>query len=404
MSEELSQSARVEQVDTAEMVVASMSALDISALQKKTWSASNAVARSECDCATGGDSTQTAAECAARQDVLAAAELELVALPHMAVLGLDEDRAHDGELPALAPSTVASSTGSLPMEPQCAAQNVPSGLLGRGSSNGLLGRSSNMPEELQLAWRLVITHLEADLVALTLPQVCKDLGHIATESLVLASVLGCMPGSDAIARQQEETEILSAYPAGRFVAEGGFKKVYCVRNVAQRRTEAMGVMDLRSLREQGLENQLGTELWISFLVSQISLRGACPHFLRVYQYFQSASPPPSNDWGEFEAIDQQDETVALDLSETTDSEEEAEMDEPKSRRNGRKPAVTARKVPNNKQCYQYVLMQLAEFGDMEEACKKESNAAWPVSRLPEMLFQMLFSMYSAQVTSILTST
>lgn len=257
---------------------------------------------------------------------------------------------------------------------------------------------SRMAEERwNLAWWLVMVRLDADVVALTLPCVCKGLAEMARESLTLASILGSLPGAGAPTLPREEVEILSAYPAGRFMAEGGFKRVFKVRNAAERRVEAMGVIDLRSMRKQGLESQLANELWISYLLSQVALRRCCPHFLRLHGCFQSAHPPPSEDWGDMNLREGEDEGGELNY-ESPESEEESEAEaEPdaKPKRNGRKPAVVSRKLCGT--CYQYVLMQLAEYGDMEEACKAEPGKMWAVDRLAPMLFQMLFSLYSAQV-------
>ena len=105
------------------------------------------------------------------------------------------------------------------------------------------------------ASKFAISHLEADEVVLSLPAVCKRLGEMAEEALVLASLLGCLPGADAPAQPREASEVLSAYPGGRFLAEGGFKRVFRVKNAAQRRMEAMGVLDLRSMRKRGLGEQ-----------------------------------------------------------------------------------------------------------------------------------------------------
>jgi hypothetical protein len=40
-----------------------------------------------------------------------------------------------------------------------------------------------------------------------------------------------------------------------------WKRVFRVFNASQERHEAMCVLDLQSLRRQGLESQLSTELW-----------------------------------------------------------------------------------------------------------------------------------------------
>eukprot|EP00966_Prymnesium_polylepis_P062619 1453209-Prymnesium_polylepis.1 len=148
----------------------------------------------------------------------------------------------------------------------------------------------------------------------------------------------------------------------------------------------MGVIDLRSLRKQGLDGQLATELWVAYLLSQLARRGRCPHFLRLHRCFQSAAPPPSNEWGELEPPD--DDAAAAASSDEEDSADEELLKpepepepEPKTRRNARKPAAPARKPAASAPCYQYVTMEFAQHGDMEEACKREVGGAWPAEQV-----------------------
>ena len=42
-------------------------------------------------------------------------------------------------------------------------------------------------------------------------------------------------------------------------------------------------------------------------------------------------------------------------------------------------------------------MEFAEGGDMEEACKLQPKLMFAVEQLPCLVYQMLFSLYSAQV-------
>ena len=44
--------------------------------------------------------------------------------------------------------------------------------------------------------------------------------------------------------------------------------MFKVHNATQKRTEAMSVLDLRSLRKSGLDGALGTELWVMYLLPQ----------------------------------------------------------------------------------------------------------------------------------------
>jgi hypothetical protein len=116
----------------------------------------------------------------------------------------------------------------------------------------------------------------------------------------------------------EWSDVERAYPAGRFLAEGGFKKVYLVSTSPgglsagkaikapagklgakePGTTEpdtpfAMSVIDVHSARSLGLEAPLATELWVSHLLARIAALGRCPHFLALHQCFRSPCEPPS---------------------------------------------------------------------------------------------------------------
>ena len=47
----------------------------------------------------------------------------------------------------------------------------------------------------------------------------------------------------------------------------------------------------------GLDEQLGTELWVSFLLGQLASSNKCPHFLKLHQLFKSAQAPLGDEWG-----------------------------------------------------------------------------------------------------------
>ena len=253
------------------------------------------------------------------------------------------------------------------------------------------------------AWWLIMSTLPTDDVLTLLPCVCKRLQTLASDAALLASLIGCMPGGQPTSLVPME-RILKAYPRGTFLAEGGYKKVYRVRNTVAQRTEAMSVLDVRSLREtEGLEAQLGTELWVSFLLGQIAASGRCPHFLRLHQVFRASEAPPE-DWGN--SKEEQSGDGSTDASDGESDEDLADAvaslsvaDDSASgstSRAARKPKQTTRKPPANAPCFQYVLMEFAEGGDMEEACKQQPRQMWQPEQLPGLLYQMLFALHSAQ--------
>lgn len=166
-----------------------------------------------------------------------------------------------------------------------------------------------------------------------------------------------------------------------------------------------------------------------YLLSQLEQSGRCPGFLRLYSAFRSASPPPDEgSWG------QQEEREGAELGDDDDdghsddelaeqiaiSEQMANLElslwrgevaaeadagnggggggqPPPPGRKPRKPTAVAKRPNANAPCFQYVLMEFADGGDLEEGCKRQPRLMFGVERLPCLLFQMLFSLYSAQV-------
>ena len=245
-----------------------------------------------------------------------------------------------------------------------------------------------------LAWWLVMVSLPAEEALLLLPLVCRSLRTLATDLGVLAALLGTAEGAvPAGATSIVMAEVLKAYPCGRFLAEGGTKLVYKAFNKSARRWEAMSVVDRRALREAGLESQLQTELWVTHLLGQLRQHGRCPHFLRLHQTFTCTEKPPAEAWGGAETPE-----ISGDEGSGSDEEEPAELpppkEEPRAGRTARKPARATRKPPAG--CHQYIMMELAEGGDMEEACKACPGEAYDVAQLPSLLLQMLFSVLASQ--------
>ena len=245
-----------------------------------------------------------------------------------------------------------------------------------------------------LAWWLVMVSLPAEEALLLLPLVCRSLRTLAADLGVLAALLGTAEGAvPAGATSIAMAEVLKAYPCGRFLAEGGTKLVYKAFNKSARRWEAMSVVDRRALREAGLESQLQTELWVTHLLGQLRQHGRCPHFLRLHQTFTCTEKPPAEAWGDTEPPE-----VSGDEGSGSDEDEPTELpppkEEPRAGRTARKPARATRKPPAG--CHQYIMMELAEGGDMEEACKACPGEAYDVAQLPSLLLQMLFSVLAAQ--------
>ena len=193
--------------------------------------------------------------------------------------------------------------------------------------------------------------------------------------------------------------VARAYPCGRFLAEGGFKRVFLVsdapdgleadggasgRDRSGRGPFAMSVVDVRSLRRKGLEATLATELSVSHQLGELARRGVCPHFLRLHQCFRSPAEPPADEWIGGGGGGSESESDGEGAPEATGAR----------RARARKPArATARRDGS---CFQYVVMQYAAGGDMEEACKVQPGGCWGVEELPRLAFQMLYALHVAQ--------
>lgn len=89
--------------------------------------------------------------------------------------------------------------------------------------------------------------------------------------------------------------LLQVFPHGREIGAGAYKHVYCVDNHIYHRQEAISIMNLRSLKENGmcsiriLSNSLDCldicrqEIECSFLLSELNEKHICPFFLTTYQ-------------------------------------------------------------------------------------------------------------------------
>lgn len=295
----------------------------------------------------------------------------------------------------------------------------------------------------ELAWWLLLPCLDSACLLQVVPAVCRKLRAMCDEvectASVLASIgprdgdgstrsglecgreLGGCDGGEAGGAMMSWSDIERAFPCGRSLAEGGCKKVFLVSETAgalepasKNRSggsgcyggeegggasvvsyggeagaappRAMGVVDVRELQAKGLEPSLRTEIWVTHLLSKLAALGRCPHYLQLHSCFRSASAPPAQ-WAC---------TGGGDSPSAHSSAEQDENAPPpgRPRRTARKPARSAGRAGG---CYQYVVMQYAEGGDMEEACKALPGMAWPVEQLPHLAFQMFFSLHVAQV-------
>jgi hypothetical protein len=115
---------------------------------------------------------------------------------------------------------------------------------------------------------------------------------------------------------------------------------------------------------------------VSQLLARIASAGICPNFLDMYQTFTCDEAPPQ-EW---------------DVSEHDEENEAPAENGGRAPRKGRATRKGAAAAP----AFQFVLMQYADGGDMEEACKALPGQAWAADKVRGLYFQMLFSVFVAQ--------
>jgi serine/threonine protein kinase len=144
--------------------------------------------------------------------------------------------------------------------------------------------------------------------------------------------------------------LIDAFPTGKFLADGAFKKVFRVWNPAKQRHEAVSVMDVQQIAELGLELVVQQEVQVSFLLSDLVDTGRCPNFVQVYETFQFAYDAP---WG--------GDLCAQD--------------------------------PGDEGLFQYIRMEMCTEGDAEVFIKQQPDEIVPLDMVRHLMFQMAFSLW-----------
>lgn len=181
------------------------------------------------------------------------------------------------------------------------------------------------------------------------------------------------------------------FPWARFLAEGGFKQVYIVWNEQQDRTEALSVMDMVAMSESGNEAVADSEVRLSFLLSQLVERGACNHFVRVYQLLRCATPPPS-DWGN--ATNKQPQgSLSCFRKGWAAGQAPACAHAGRGSASSRPGGRPARLQPRAASDYQYIRMELCDGGDLEQALREHARPRPRVvgGLLRQMALALLFA-------------
>jgi serine/threonine protein kinase len=144
--------------------------------------------------------------------------------------------------------------------------------------------------------------------------------------------------------------VCSAHPAGKYLSEGAFKRVYKVGG------EAFAVADLSALAGDDAEAAAAaSELEIAMLVTDLVRSGVCPNFVATYDAFECDLPPDPEFW-------------------TVKKDQEA----PNARREGR---------------WLYTRMELCGYGDLEGWIGKQASVCFTAETAVHVLFQMCYALF-----------
>eukprot|EP00956_Cyclotella_meneghiniana_P003695 scaffold4497_cov64-Cyclotella_meneghiniana.AAC.4 len=103
--------------------------------------------------------------------------------------------------------------------------------------------------------------------------------------------------SSSIARSMErDWTYFENFTSGKFLSEGAFKKVFKVWNKHHRIYEALSVMDVDAITENGYLHTVGAELAVSALLSSIARRNIAPNFVITRGIFTCQYDLPVEDW------------------------------------------------------------------------------------------------------------
>jgi hypothetical protein len=163
-------------------------------------------------------------------------------------------------------------------------------------------------------------------------------------------------------------------------AEGGFKKVYLVYEQAQQRKEAVSVMDMRAMAKTGNDGIAVCEVRLAFLLSRLVEQQRCEHFVRVFQFFRTSTPPPL-EWGNAENKAPKGSLTSFLRTLKDGGVEGGKPARARGRGGGGRGKVN--KINGD---YQYIRMEFCDGGDVEEALR--AHACPPARVVVWLLRQM----------------
>lgn len=175
-----------------------------------------------------------------------------------------------------------------------------------------------------------------------------------------------------------------AFPWGKYLSEGAYKKVYQIWSAVANREEAVSVMDIRRIATSGNASIVGQEIACALLLSELVSSGVCPNFVETYQVFQLTRPAPGSLWGT--------EDYPTPQGKSFRGAGAAVAANPR--------LCTAKGMEHVERAseglFQYIRMELCGEGDLESYMKRLPEEMMSLPQLRSAMFQMFFSLYVAR--------
>eukprot|EP00501_MAST-03F_sp_TOSAG23-6_P001683 GSMAST32.ASY1.ANO1.1754.1 assembled CDS len=182
------------------------------------------------------------------------------------------------------------------------------------------------------------------------------------------------------------SQMLQQFPWGRFLAEGGFKKVFEVWANKECRFEAIAVMDLQHICQNGSASVVRQEIHAGLLLSELVDNEICPHFVELYQIFQFAYDAPKHCWGSRKCRT----PLGMECPYSSDSIDQNNT------------MIHEMKIPeppssDSHRAWQFLRMELCDGQDLEEYLRQDPSHQIQASQLPGIFLQMVSSLYVSRI-------
>ncbi|KAG2836388.1 hypothetical protein PC116_g2577 [Phytophthora cactorum] len=172
-------------------------------------------------------------------------------------------------------------------------------------------------------------------------------------------------------------QLYTRHPRGHYLSDGAYKEVFKVYSLEQKRLEAISVMDIGDIGNQGVVRQ---EVAHSVLLSNACEHGICPNFLRIYDVFLAHEQPCPDRWGS------KTRRKPTELLASGNAEFGAESQQQQTSSSDERERL-----------FQYMRMEFCDGGDLEDFIGLQKNKVLPLDSVAvSFFFQMVFSLYCAR--------